>query len=97
MKPKHVEPIGRIHPVVTAEGTSIEEMIRKALQSGEPIKGNAKLFNTERKEGVLPQFDIRTDRFDLAMTAADRVHASEYAKRVAAETAKTEEKPKAEA
>lgn len=63
------------------DGQSIEELMRKALHSQEPIEANAKISYSERKDGVLPQFDIRTDRFDYAMMAADRVHASAAAQR----------------
>lgn len=65
------------------DGVSIEEMLRKALHSKEPIEANAKISYSERKDGVLPQFDIRTDRFEYAMLATDRVHASAAAARKA--------------
>lgn len=66
---------------VEKEGTSIEELMRKALHSKEPIEATAKIQYSERKDGVLPQFDIRTDRFEMAMLATDRVHASAAAQR----------------
>ena len=66
---------------VEKDGVSIEEQMRKALHSKEPIEATAKITYTERKDGVLPQFDIRTDRFEMAMLATDRVHASSAAQR----------------
>ena len=36
---------------------------------------------TERKDGVLPAYDPRTDRFEIAVDAMDRVTASRLAKR----------------
>lgn len=68
---------------VEKEGISIEEQMRKALHSKEPIEATAKITYTERKDGVLPQFDIRTDRFEYAMMATDRIHASNAAARKA--------------
>lgn len=66
---------------VQREGESIEEMLRRALINKEPIKGQAKLTYNDRKDGVLPQHDIRTDRFEVAMLATDKIHATEAAKR----------------
>lgn len=64
------------------EAKSIEEMLRKALQDNEPIKADgAKLNYTERKDGVLPQYDIRTDRWEIALNASDKVSRSNAAKR----------------
>lgn len=71
----------KIETNVVREGQSIEEMIRKALTAKEPIKGNAKLTYNDRKDGVLAQHDIRTDRFEIAMMATDKIHASQAAKR----------------
>lgn len=66
---------------VEKDGQSIEEYMRKALHSKEPIEASAKISYSERKDGVLPQFDIRTDRFEYAMIATDRIHASGAAQR----------------
>lgn len=63
------------------DGTSIEEQMRKALEGKEPIKATAKINYTERKDGVLPQFDIRTDRFEMALLATDKVAKSNAAAR----------------
>lgn len=64
------------------KGESIEEMLRRMRNSKEPIQATAKVSYTERSDGVLPMYDIRTDRFNYAMEAADRVHASKYASRM---------------
>lgn len=74
-------PIGRITTEVTREGQSIEEQMRKALAGNEPIQASAKVTYNDRKDGVLPQHDIRTDRFEVAMMATDRIHASQAAAR----------------
>lgn len=78
------------------EAESIEQMLRRMRISKEPIQANAKILYTERDQGVLPWFDIRTDRFEQALLAADRVHASKAAARQA-EIDTTKEKVAAEA
>lgn len=85
MKKGIIYPVGRITVQNDRECVSIEEEMRKALASGEPIKGTAKITYNDRKDGVLPQHDIRQDRFELAMMATDRVHASQFAQRMGAD------------
>lgn len=71
----------RIHTDVAREGQSLEEFLSKAIQGKEPIQATAKVTYNERKDGVLPQHDIRTDRFEVAMLATDKIHASQAAAR----------------
>lgn len=66
---------------ILRQGQSLEEFLRKAMIGNEPIQATAKLTYNDRKEGVLPQHDIRTDRFDLAMMETDKIHASKAAAR----------------
>lgn len=82
MKKGIIYPVSRITRKADKEGESIESMLRKMVSGNEPIKATAKIEYHERKEGVLPQYDIRSDRFMYAMQAADRVHASNYAARM---------------
>ncbi len=63
------------------EGESIEEKIRRIMDNGEPISEGADVIFTERKEGVNPAYDVRTDRFELAVEAMDKVHKDKLAKR----------------
>lgn len=64
---------------VLRDGQSLEEFLRKAMTGKEPIQATAKITYNDRKDGVLPQHDIRTDRFDLAMMETDKIHASRAA------------------
>ena len=64
------------------EGESIEHKIERLIENNEPISDSAPIIYTERKDGVLPQYDIRTDRFELAIDAMDKVTKSHVAKRV---------------
>lgn len=76
---------------ITREGQSMEEFLRKAMQGNEPIEATAKLTYNDRKDGVLPQHDIRTDRFDLALQATDKLHATQAAARHRADFCPTPE------
>lgn len=67
-------------------GESIEEKMRRVTQSNEPIENVAPMLYTERKDGVLPETDIRTDRWDIAMEAMGKVEKSIVAKREEAAT-----------
>lgn len=71
-----------VSKVDTIEGHSIEEEVRHAVACNEPIEGGAPsdLF-TERSQGVLPQFDIRTDTWAIAQNAMDKVARSAIARR----------------
>ena len=60
---------------------SLEVKLRKVLQTKEPIEQTSAVIYTERKDGVQAQYDIRTDRFEIAIEAMDRVSKSSRAKR----------------
>lgn len=55
------------------EGETIEAKMRRIENNKEPISDSAPVIYTERKDGVLPQYDIRTDRFDIAVDAMTAV------------------------
>lgn len=61
------------------EGEPIEEKVMRITTLKEPITDGAPLNYTERSDGVLPEFDIRTDRFEIAIDAMDKVNASRLA------------------
>ena len=44
-------------------GESIEEKCAKLVENNEPITDGAPIIYTEKKDGVLPQYDIRTDKW----------------------------------
>lgn len=50
------------------EGETLEQKLDRMLNNGEALgKGdNAPMIYQERKDGLQPQFDIRTDKFELA-------------------------------
>lgn len=63
------------------EGITIEERIRLMVNNKEPITDSSPLIYTERKDGVRPEYDIRTDRFELAVDKMDVVAKAIRAKR----------------
>ena len=63
------------------EAISIEKKIEKIMNSKEPIDETAPIIYTERKKGVQPEYNIRTDRFEIALEAMDKVSKSYQAKR----------------
>lgn len=65
-------------------GITIEEKVRRIVEKKEPIKDGAPIIYTERKDGVQPSFNIRTDRFEVAVDAMDAVNRSKIAKRAEA-------------
>lgn len=63
------------------EGETIEQKVRRIVNNKEPIKDGAPLIYTDRKDGVQAGYDIRTDRFEIAVEAMDRVTKAQIAKR----------------
>ncbi len=65
------------------EGETIEQKVDRIVNNAEPISDGAPLIYTERKDGVMPEYDIRTDRWELAVDAMTHVSKTELAKREA--------------
>lgn len=62
------------------DGETIEMKVARVVENKEPISDGAPIVFTEKKDGVLPQYNIRTDRWDVALNAMDKVNASKIAK-----------------
>ena len=62
-------------------GETIEQKMERIVNNKEPIKDGAPIIYTERKHGVAPQYNIRTDRFEIALDAADSISKSFMARR----------------
>ena len=63
-----------MNPIETFEGEFIEEKVARVVENKEPIEDGAPIIYTERKNGVLPAYNIRTDKWDIALTAMDQVN-----------------------
>ena len=61
--------------------------------NNEPITDGAPIIYTEKKDGVLPQYDIRTDKWDIAQTAMDLANASKVAKSKGMKKPEEQKKP----
>ena len=55
------------------EGESIEVKIKRIVDEKEPITDGAPIIFTEAKDGVRPEFNPRTDRWEIAIDAMDKV------------------------
>ena len=64
---------GRLKSIEIYEGESIETKCARILQNKEPITDTAPTIYTAKEDGVLPAYNIRTDRFDIAMDAYDKI------------------------
>lgn len=62
------------------EGESIELKVKRVVENNEPITDGAPIVYTEKKDGVLPQYDIRTDKWSIALDAMDKVQSQRIAK-----------------
>lgn len=84
MKRKNIKPTyGIITNRELIIGETIERKVARMVDNQEPIKDAVPPIYQERKEGVLPAYDIRTDRFMVAIEAMGKVssyNASEYLK-----------------
>ena len=65
----------------TREGETIESKVRRVMSNNEPIHDEAPLIYTERKDGINPDYDIRSDRFDYALDAMSKIEKSKRAER----------------
>lgn len=62
------------------KGESIENKVRRITENNEPITDGAPIIYTNRDDGVLPAYNIRTDRWDIAQAAMDAVNQANLAK-----------------
>ena len=62
-------------------GETLEQKLDRIVNNKEPIKDGAPLLYTERKEGIRPSTNIRTDRWEIAIEAADKIAKSYQARR----------------
>lgn len=67
----------------STEGETIETKVERIMTNSEPITDGAPIIFTERKDGVNPAYDVRTDRFEIAIEAMDKVSKTHLAKREA--------------
>lgn len=69
MKYVEVATEGRIKVNQGYIAESLEQKLERVLASNEPIDSTAPIIYTERKDGVIADYDIRTDRMEMAQEA----------------------------
>lgn len=72
----------------SVEGETIEQKIDGIINNGEDIDEGADLMYFDRQEGVRPETDVRTDRWEVALGATDHATKTHMAKREEREKAK---------
>ena len=72
---------GRMKSVECFEGETIEEKVNRIVNNNEPITDGAPIIFTEKKDGVLPEYNPRTDRWDVALTAMEKMEMARKAKK----------------
>lgn len=63
----------------TYQGEGLEAKLRRITETKEPIEAFWPAVYTNKKDGVLPGYDIRTDRFEVAREAMEK--ATQYGQR----------------
>jgi hypothetical protein len=64
------------------KGETIEQKIRRVTNNKEPITDGAPLVYTDRKDGVLPEYNPRADRWEEAIGATDLIQKQAIVKRM---------------
>ena len=72
------QPTLKIDATYEAEG--LEVKLRRMTETNEPLAGDIPIVYTKKTDGVLPAFDIRTDRFEIAREAMSKVYENEMTK-----------------
>lgn len=79
--PKYHTPFSNMKGVEMTEGETIETKVRRIVEEKEPISDTAPIIYTNREAGVIAGYNIRTDRFDIALSAMDQVNKAKIATR----------------
>lgn len=65
----------------SVEGETIELKVERIVNNKEPVKDGAPMIYTARQEGINKAYDIRTDRWEVAIDASTAVAKSYKGKR----------------
>lgn len=72
---------GTLKGITPYRAESIEATLSRMLSNKEPIGSVREPIYTDRKEGVLPDYDIRTDKFEYLVEGKDAIAKTQRAKR----------------
>ena len=79
MKMTIVKSTHNLKSVETYEGETIETKVARIVQEKTPITDGAPIIYTDREQGALPAYNVRTDRWEIAEIAMDKVNAAKTA------------------
>ena len=82
--PRYHKPVftrSGLKSVETQEGEYIERKVERIVHNNEPITDGSPEIFTPLKDGVIPAYNVRTDRWEIAAEAMDYVSRSHDAKR----------------
>lgn len=68
-------------PRTATKGETIEQKVRRITVNKEPITDGAPQIYTDRKDGVQAQYNIKTDRWEIAVDAMSYIDKSHKARR----------------
>lgn len=71
-----------IHVNESIEGFPLERKLADMMENNEPIGDEVPLIFTEKKDGVRADCDIRTDRWDIALSGMNEIQERNKAKRM---------------
>lgn len=78
----------------TRQGEPIERKCARLTENNEPITDGAPVMYFPKKEGVRPETNIRTDKWEIAQEAMNRVNREKIAKGIQLENMAEEGKEK---
>lgn len=78
----------KINKITSYEAETLTEKLRRITEEKTPIDEAAEIIYTNKADGVLPGYDIRTDRFEIARESIEKMGKAEATK-----IAKTENVP----
>lgn len=81
MKTAIVKSKSQLKSVEVYEGETIETKVSRIINEKAPIEDGAPIIFTDRAANVMPAYNIRTDRWDIAVDAMDKVNRAKIAKR----------------
>lgn len=81
-----------IRKIDAYEGEIIEAKVKRMTENNEPIKDGAPLVYTEKKDGVRPEYNIRTDKWEIVQDKMDAANKQKYLQSGSYEPPKEEEK-----
>ena len=75
------------------KGEIIEDKVKRLTENKEPIKDAAPLIYTKKVDGVLPQYNIKTDKWDLVQEKMESANKQKILKAKGLDPAKKTETP----